>query len=343
MADEPGMLVAAFVAHHLELGAAEVHVCLDRPNDEARDLLARVTGAVLHDAGEDGWAFHGTGHRPARMNARQKYHASRMLAETRLDWILHCDADEFMQPAPEGDSIAARLARVAPAMNWVQVAVAERVYLRRRPQPDIFAGAFRLPWAEFAREGQQIYDADTRELLQAGLCGHRMGKAMVRSGRGLFIGVHHGLRRFSGEERCPAVEPGGGLRILHFDGLSELHFVLKMLRYGLEDRPDNPTRHSRARQVQIAAMQTEAGAAERLRALHSAAKFITPAQAQALSSRGLLRRWQPEIAARVRRVLGPEFGLSPAAFDRALIGHEAALIGAVQARLGFDPQEIAAK
>ncbi len=341
MVDEPAPLVAAFVGHHLGLGAAEVHVCLDRPNPAARDLLAGVPGAVLHADGADGWRYRDFGRRPETMNARQKYHASRILAETRLDWILHCDCDEYLQPS--GDAIGTLLDRVPHKAAWVQVPVAERVEIRGQPLADIFGGAFRLPWERFAAEGGQVYDALTRQLLQNGVCGHKMGKAFVRAGRGLFIGVHHGLTQYSAARRSPDMVKGGGMRLLHFDGLTRLHFALKMLRYGLADRPDNPTAHSRARWTQIRAMGEDAGTEDCLLALYRAAKTISEKQAQALSDRKLLRGWAPGIGPRAASLLPRPPDLSAAAFDRALIAREGAMFDLIRARTGFDPQALAAK
>ena len=341
MADEPAALLAAWAGYHLDLGACEVHLCLDRPNAAVQDILARVPVVHLHLDGADGWAFQGVGRRPQGQNARQKYHASRILAQTGADWLLHCDADEFLFPTPVGESVEALLARVPADLTSVQVAVAERVTVRDRPKPDIFSGVFRLPWARFAEEGQQVYDELTEVLLQRGICGHSMGKAMVRAGRGLFIGVHHGLRTFDGSVRDAAVAQGTGLRVLHFDGLTRLHYLLKMLRYGVADRPGNPASHARARWMQITAVNEEAHAEERLRLIWRAAKTISGAQGQALAERLLLRRWQPEIAHRAARHVPGLPGLTPAEFDQALIAHEAALIAALQARHGFDPQFLA--
>lgn len=340
MVDEPAPLVAAFVGHHLSLGAAEVHVCLDRPNPEARDLLAGVKGAVLHEDGEDGWSYRAFGRRPENMNARQKYHASRILAQTRLDWLLHCDCDEYLQPS--GDAIGALLDRVRQKTAWVQVPVAERVEIRGQPLADIFGGAFRLPWEGFETEGGQVYDALTRQLLQGGVCGHTMGKAFVRAGRGLFIGVHHGLTHYPAARRSPDMVKGGGMRLLHFDGLTELQFALKMLRYGLADRPDNPAAHSRARWTQIRAIGEDAAAEERLRALYRAAKTISEQQAQALSARKLLRGWAPAIGTRAATVLPTVPDLRARAFDLALIARDRALFDLIRARTGFDPETLAA-
>ena len=342
LADEPGALVAAFVAHHLELGAGAVHVCLDRPNEEAQDLLAGVPGAHLHAAGADGWAFQDVGRRPRTHLGRQKYHASRMLAETGLDWLLHCDADEFLQPPGEG-TIGALLDAAPEAANWLQVAVAERAWIGPGPGADIFAGVFRLPWDDFARQGRRVYDEAAMHLLHFGLCGHRMGKCFARAGRGLFIGVHQGLLSFSGETRDPAKAVLDGLRILHFDGLTELHYGLKMMRRALNEKPGRKSRHTEARQVQFLAMAEDAGQGAAMHALHVAAKTVTPAQAEWLAKAGHLRRWHPEIAARVARVLGQAPDLSPAAFDRALIAREAELIAHARAAYGFEPEALAAK
>ncbi|MBZ4023943.1 hypothetical protein CKO11_15945 [Rhodobacter sp. TJ_12] len=341
MVDEPAALLAAWAGHHLDLGASEVHLCLDRPQEEAFDLLDGTPCVHLHLDGADDWAFRGIGARPVGMNARQKYHASRILAQTRAEWLLHCDSDEFLWPEAPGTEVGALLDQVPQKINWLQVGVAERVHLRKTPRPDIFAGAYRLPWPRYANEGYQVYDALTRELLNYGLAGHHMGKAMVRAGRDLFIGVHHGLTRYNGQ-RCPAVAPAPGLRVLHYDGLTLLHFALKMLRYGQEGRPDNPASHAPARWAQVRGFVDDVQADDLQRLVYRAAKTLGLNQTVALQERGLLRQFQPDVAARARAALGLSLDLRPAAFDRALICHEMALIGQLQARYGFDPKALAA-
>lgn len=342
LADEPGALIAAFVGHHLELGAAEVHVCLDRPNEEARDLLAGVPGAVLHAAGEDGWTFGGTKRRPRSHLGRQKYNASRIFAQTRLDWLLHCDADEFLYPPEEG-TIADMLAGAPPEAHWLRVGVAERVWIGGRQGADIFAGAFRLPWERFERFGAEIYDEAALHLLQYGLCGHRMGKCFARRGGARFIGVHHGLTTFSDPKQDPARAEVNGLRILHFDGLTELHYTLKMMRRALAEDASKTSRHTPARQLQFASMRADAAAPAHLHAIHQAAKTVSEAQADWLAAKGLLRRWHPDIPARAERALGRALDLSPAAFDRVLLRREAELVARATEAFGFAPRGLAAK
>ncbi|MFT3689877.1 glycosyltransferase family 2 protein [Paenirhodobacter sp.] len=317
LADEPGALIAAFAGWHLAQGAAEVHICLDRPNPEARDLLTGVPGVFLCEAGEDGWAFNGVGHRPARHLGRQKYHASRVLAQTRLDWLVHCDADEFVRPLK--GSVAGVLSAVRPGASYVRIPVAERVFVGD-PGPDIFGGQFRAPW-----DGQGVYDEAQRLLLNRGVAGHQIGKSATRAGRGLFLGIHQPMRDYGGGGRDVPFDRSPELRLLHFDGLTELHYALKMMRRALALRVKAPPPHGPHRLLQI---ETLAAVASDPAAIHEqwrAAKTITPAQAEALRAEGVLS--DDEVA----------MDLSAAAFDRALIAREGALIEAAHRAFGFDP------
>lgn len=360
LADEPGALVAAFVAFHLEQGAAEVHVCLDRPNEEARDLLAGVPGAVLSDAGADGWSFMDRAARPEGHLGRQKYHASRVLSQTAQDWVVHCDADEFVLPvdaaaelAPEAADesgagpergagpgvlpVGAVLGAVRRGASWMKLDVAERVQATDQPGGDIFSGLFRLPWAQFATQGPALYDEAQMLLLNRGVCGHQLGKAAVRSGRGLFLGVHRPMRAYGGAGRDVPFDGTRQLRLLHFDGLTRLHYALKMVRRALALQVAHPPSHAPHRLLQIEAL---AGAGADARAIDEqwqAAKTITPAQAQALFARNVLRDYRPEIAAAAARVLPQAPDLTPRAFDHALLTREAELLARAQEAFGFDP------
>ena len=336
LVDEPAALIAAFAAYHLERGAAQVHLCLDRPNPEARDLLAALPGVVVTESGADGWRFHGVGKRPQKHLGRQKYHASRVLAETKLDWIVHCDADEFVQPVA-GESIGAALGAVRQGASWAKIPVAERAHLTGAPEPDLFQGVFRLPWDDFESRGARIYGDATMLLLHGGLCGHRLGKAAVRSGRGLFAGVHRPMRDWKGADREIPVEGLKTLKLLHFDGLTELHYALKMMRRALNALSDKPPSHGASRRLQYLTMAEEATNVAHLHEQYAATKAIDAEQAEALEKLGVLGRWQPEIAERTARVFGRAIDLSPAAFDRALLRHEREMILRAAQTFGFDP------
>lgn len=329
LADEPGSLIAAFAHWHLTQGAAEVHICLDRPNPEARDLLAAVPGVFLSEAGADGWAFNGVGTRPGRHLGRQKYHASRVLAQTGLDWIVHCDVDEFVLPLR--GTVAGTLSAVRRGASYVKIPVAERV-ICGDPGPDMFGGAFRLPWDGFGLRGPAIYDEARMLLLNRGIAGHQIGKSATRAGRGLFLGIHQPMRDYGGGGRDVPFDRSQDLRLLHFDGLTELHYALKMMRRALALRVKAPPPHAPHRLLQIEAL---AGAGDDPAAIHAqwqAAKTITPAQAVALRAEGVLWEDAPRVAG-----AAPGVDLSAAAFDRALVAREGALIEQARRVFGFDP------
>lgn len=340
LADEPGSLVAAFAAFHLAQGAAEVHICLDRPNPEAQDLLQGVPGVFLHAAGADGWAFNGGGARPARHLARQKYHASRILAETGLDWLIHCDIDEFVLPEP-GHRVAEVLSATAPEAAFVRIPVAERVSIGAAGQ-GLFAGSYRLNWRGFRAQGPRIYDEAQMLLLHHGLAGHHIGKSATRAGLGLYSGIHQPMREYGGGGRDLPSGATPGLRLLHYDGLTELHYALKMLRRALALRVKAPPHHAPHRLLQIEALAGARGSLAGIRAQWRATKQVSPQQAQALRDLGVLIDLAPGIAEAAGRVLGQAPDLSAAAFDQALLEREAELIAEVCRVFGVDPTELRA-
>lgn len=344
LVDEPAPLVVAFVSYHLDLGASEVHVMLDRPNEEVQDILIGVPGAFIHQSGEDGWAFNAINFRPPHHLGRQKYFASRILAQTGLDWLVHCDADEFLMPLG-GETIAGVLTRIRKGASWLKIKVAERVHCGDLPAPHIFTGAFREAWWEnFNENGGEIYDEVSLQLLNRGLCGHQIGKCAVRSGLGLFIGVHQPLREYGGGGDKVPSDVDNGIRLLHFDGLTPLQYMIKMLRRALVDRAaQNPPKHALARKLQFTFLADEARDPAMLMQIYMAAKSITDTQCDQLEERELLGWYDHRIPARVNDLLGEEIDLSPVAFDHALLEHEAGLFTRAHDVFGFDPTALVTK
>ncbi|MGO4852572.1 glycosyltransferase family 2 protein [Phaeovulum sp. W22_SRMD_FR3] len=336
--DEPAVLIAAWAAHHLSIGAEEVHICLDRPNPEAEALLAGMPGCHLHADGEDGWAGAWKRKRPIRHQARQKYNASRILAETGLDWIVHCDADEYIHPLR---SFGRELGMVPEAKAWLKLEVGERVYLDPAPGPDIFSGIFRLKWQDFDEDGAEVY-GEERAYLSKGLVGHAAGKPVVRSGHGYAIGVHFALRDYQATKLDLPYRSSYNAMLLHFDGLTPLHYMLKMLRRATTVVTGEKIPYVGARLAQFQTMADKAGDAEAMRDFWWACQGLRPDQVAGLDERHLLERVEHGIAATTRARFGDRVDLSPAAFDRQLIAHEAALIEKAREQLGFDITPFAA-
>jgi hypothetical protein len=318
--DEPPALIAAFVAHHLAEGAAEVHVFLDRDNPEAQALLRDVPGCFVTLCDEAYWAASTRRAKPPRHTARQKYNSTATYQKTRADWLLHCDADEFVR---DGAALEAELANAAPELGYLRLPNVERVHLLGHSEAHIFGGGFRGALPGFAAQGAEIYGRFAK-FLNDGVSGHLAGKGIVRTGRPYLMGVHF-PRMQESEERIVPYEIAK-TQILHFDGLTPLHFALKLLRRAYEPVYSGPPRpHGEFRKAQFRFMKNNADRPREVKRLADGAQGITAEQAETLRSLNALdeRPFDPNAAV---RALFPSVDLSPQAFDTVLEIREADLI-----------------
>lgn len=321
--DEPAQLVAAFVAHHLDQGAAEVHVFLDRPDAEAEALLADLPGVFVTACDAAYWQRSARGQRPPRHTARQNHNATAVYRRTGVSWLLHCDADEFLFcEAPLEEELASQPARI----GYLRIRNVERAWPPEGPGAEIFDGPFRLPIPEFQRLGPRIYGPGA-DYLNQGVSGHVAGKGIVRTGRNYLMGIHYPRFDTAAEEKTVPRRPSQTAVLLHFDGLTPLHWALKLLKRVGEPRyakPRNHGAHRTAQFIEMARICREPGAAA---ALCRAVQGLDAAQMRALCRLDAVAEIRPDIAGAVARHLpGRGLDLSAAAFDRALIAREARLI-----------------
>ena len=280
--DEPAVLIAAFVRHHLALGACEVHVFLDRVIPEVGPLVAGIRGCVLTQCDATYWAKSRFKKRPPHHLARQKYNATQAYGQTDCDRLLHCDADEFVvQP----EALIADLATTIEAPHQtLHLSNSERVWLPVDPGLSIFEGGFRTPMWLFDDLAASLFGPAAR-YLNKGMMGHSMGKTLSPVGHDFEIGVHHALDRATGE---PAMRRPSSARILYFDGLTRLHFILKMLKRAYET-PNGPRpRKGHKRMAAVRAFREKAAEPAEIFALTRALKDFTPAQADLYRSLGCL-------------------------------------------------------
>ncbi|NDW53929.1 glycosyltransferase family 2 protein [Aliiroseovarius sp. PrR006] len=232
---EPLPLVLAFACHHLSLGAQTVHLFFDDPDDPAAPILAAIPGVEVTLCDAAHWNAFELGKRPAWQTRRQTLNANLVAQRQQTDWLLHADADEFLW-APDG--IEADLSR---ADTWLHIPNLERVWTA--PESAIFDGVFRAPGLpRWVRE--QAYGA-SEAYLQSGLSGHASGKTMARLSQQKFIGIHAVKEKFHGK-----ASPGkttAQTRILHFDGMTARHWLLKSLRYAAQGKALLHSLHTRRR------------------------------------------------------------------------------------------------
>lgn len=312
--DEPSALIISFAAQHLAQGAAEVHLYFDRPNPVAQVALQGLDRCHITLCDAAYWQNSPRGRRPNLHVGRQKVNAARAYGQVQTDWLLHCDCDEFIR---DGAALRAALARVPADAAYLRLPMAERVALADQPQSSLFDGVFRVPFPSFDLIGEGIYGR-LAPMLKDGITGHAAGKAVMRCGIGLEMGLH---------------APGGGVafvtadtvRLLHFDGLTRLHYALKLMRRALEPVSDTKTRHNRARTAQFRALSDMVVGGGDVWPMVDALKTLTRRQAQVLRGLGHLEDTPFDPGAALLQ-FGLSSDLSPAAFNTELRARDAEFI-----------------
>jgi len=115
----PARDILNFAAHHLDLGAHRVHVCLDEDNAQARAVLGRHPKCRVTVTDAAYWGRRKG--RPEAHQPRQTANATHCYRhDPGIDWLAHIDVDEFLWPRrPIAEQLAAlsvgvRSARVRP-------------------------------------------------------------------------------------------------------------------------------------------------------------------------------------------------------------------------------------
>jgi hypothetical protein len=318
-AREPRALVEANVRWHLGTGAAAVHLYLDDPADPAAAALSEIAGChvTLCDAGH--WrALRPRRGAPDSQMRRQSLNAAHAQAHCTADWLVHLDADEMLwQDRPLGPELAV----VAELGAELRFPVLERVLPAGAPQAGLFDGVFRRASPGDAAM-QAVIHGPLAPHLRAGMFSHGSGKCAVPVGRGFRQMVHESYLEEDGTRRRAPAWQSTTTRLLHFDGVTPLHWLLKLLRYKMQPQAVQAQILPPHRQSQIdwmlARMQTHAEAC----AAEAALRRLTPAQAARLRGFGLLEEALPFAAGIMAKL--PH--LSATSFDRELISRESRLL-----------------
>lgn len=319
--DEPAPLVAAFATHYLSIGASEVHIFLDHADAEAEALLAGLPRVFVTVCDAAYWKASKPFRRPPMHFSRQCRNAQSVYESTKADWLLHCDADEYIR---DGEAIVEGLAKAPEVARYMRVLVAERVSLAEEPQTGIFDGVFRYGIKDFDSFGPKVYGL-LCEFFRDGVTGHLAGKAFSRVGAGLQITLHSPR----GRQPHRVIRT---TRLMHFDGMTRLHFMLKLLRRAHEPVGAANTRHGASRITQFEAFRESVQDPEHREALVTLLKEINAEQAALLEAHGVLDRLRfdprPALAA-----YGLEVDLSVAAFDAYLLEKNRAFLQEVAPEL----------
>jgi hypothetical protein len=266
---------------------------------------------------------------PARQmaNARHAYQA------LQFDWLLMCDADEYVLPKQDLGSL---LAAQPETIDFVRIRVAEKVLPSDLIPQTVFQGTFRLPKVKGKAFAAEIYGEEVAPLLERVVAGHDIGKSIVRRGGDFALNLHVVLPQPPRPgDTAPPREPVGkwlpDVYLAHFDALTPFHYLVKLLgkyvakrtmeRAGKKPGPRHP---SRELQIELAASAcTDPNPVSKTEILHR----LTPESTAALQKYHLLVDLDlaPDQIAR-KHFPDTALDFTPEAFDRALrIKHAATL------------------
>ncbi|MEX0310678.1 MAG: glycosyltransferase family 2 protein [Tateyamaria sp.] len=306
-------MVETNVRWHLALGASAVFVYLDDPRDPAAANLAAIPSCTVHLCDAAYWRSRrpNKGRPPSQMR-RQTINANHAQNGCDLDWLFHLDADEFIWQ--DGDFRQELAAHDDPSVE-LNLPVLERIF-PDGPQHTLFDGAFRVT-SDLSDDDAKSAFGSFAPFMKRGQYSHGAGKSGVRVGAGLRLGGHNATRTGSeGRQRRAPKQVSTAARLLHFDGVTPLHWIMKSLRY--QNTPP---------EVQASILQTHRASqlhwmAERFadlaqaRDAHHDMFALTLDRADRLKAHDLLSH----IPFSPLRVLGSECpDLTPATFDADLL------------------------
>jgi hypothetical protein len=225
---EPRPLVLAFVAHHIQQGARRLHLYFDRVDAETLAMVRALPQVRAVDCNAAFWARHGR--RPPAQIRRQLANAAKAFAQASSDWLLHCDADEYLS---DGKALRSALSGVSPAVQVVKLHGWERCFLDDSPLVSVFDGAFRGAAPAKAEPLLQRAYGDIAQFLHNGLVAYSGTKALTRVGAPLNVGIHDSFARDGNgrsiRKAVVARQIARDVKILHYDGLTPRSTTQKMI------------------------------------------------------------------------------------------------------------------
>jgi hypothetical protein len=219
--------VAQFVAHHLALGASRVYLFFDDPADPSLNLcdhLERVTSVPCSTAYWQRIA----GRRPRQIETRQIKNCFEVYANTKADWVLAIDVDEFV----ESDYNLSQLLSLMPPQSPLFRLEPFEALASEEENADVH---FRRSNRHVVGGEEAVADIYGRyaSFFHRGMISHAGGKCFFRTG---FAGLKPKLHSAEiGEKSAPAQRFSEYARLLHFH-MTDFEAWQKKLNYRLENR-----------------------------------------------------------------------------------------------------------
>ncbi len=214
--------ILTFAAYYLEAGAHRLLLYLDAPCPDAFPHLKAHPKIRVTECNETYWRR--MGRRPVKHQVRQSANASRAYHRQAgdVDWLLHCDVDEFLWSA---ESVGTRLAALP---SDVCCARARPVEVLAGGDGTAFKGC--LPVVGQEARAARLYPQFGKHL-KGGFLSHVQGKLFTRTGiDGLEIRIHNVL--LDGGTN-PGEAKLDGMDLCHFHA-ADWHNWISHYRYRLQ-------------------------------------------------------------------------------------------------------------
>ncbi len=262
---EDESILRQFCNEYIRLGAKEIFVYYDGPTEEiGKDGFFDRNDAISLVACDTAFWENHSGERPGRLRDRQVAVYQIAYSRCQSDWLLVCDADEFiLADMPLG----LWLDRVPAAVDSVNFPTAEAVWGPGQAIDVPFeTNLFRLPFKDqrqWKRSRLFLYGPIGR-VMDKGLASHSHGKSITRTGlRDITVGTHEAER--DGKE-CSVLVSELGLDcpmvyLAHFDAISFQRWQVKFERRAPKFKEDGGTgSKKRKRQARLANFAAALGA-----------------------------------------------------------------------------------
>lgn len=224
-----------FAAFHLEAGAHRLFLYLDAPCPDAYPLLKAHPKIRVTECDEAYWRRRGR--RPEKHQLRQTANATRAYRRQArdVDWLMHCDVDEFLWAQPDA---AKQLAALPRTVSCVRV----------RPIESLSGGdgcAFKRPLSKLDKDikPEHVYP-EFGGHLDGGFLSHLHGKVFVRTGmEDIELRIHNAFQR---KRKNPDLAEAAGMDLCHLHArnwdswLSHYRYRLEHGSYRAELKPAFP-------------------------------------------------------------------------------------------------------
>lgn len=290
--------IARFAAHHLDLGAARLHIFLDAPDRDAAAFLTRHPRITVTQCDDTYWQAAKRDRMPAHQ-LRQAFNATTSLRATdpdTLDWLGHVDVDEFIIGRRP---VAQVLSEVDPKAALVRLPPAEAL-APETGDPRHFKLTHETAGVKKALL-QEIYPTFGLHLY-GGFLSHTDGKVLVRPGiPDTRLGLH--TLRYKGEDISNTAR-AQDLVLAHFHAPSWTHFRDHLAFRRERGSYSRPSTQSEMGQAQLFDFLTRDEGDTALRAFFDEVCADTPGLRDRLAAHGMLLTHDFDFDATTRRVFG---------------------------------------